>query len=49
MEFDSLDKKRIFQDDPNYLKFLKVIVDPNTSKSYSVDYETDPSKDIKYS
>lgn len=49
LEFDSLDKKRIFQDDPNYLKFLKVIVDPNTSKSYSVDYETDPSKDIKYS
>ena len=49
LEFESLDKKLIFEEDPNYLKFLKVIIDPNTDKTYSADYETDPSKDLKYS
>jgi uncharacterized protein (DUF1330 family) len=49
LEFESLDKKRIFEEDPNYLKFLKVIIDPNTDRNHSADYETDPSKDLKYS
>ncbi|MDE0859835.1 MAG: Dabb family protein [Akkermansiaceae bacterium] len=49
LEFESLDKKRIFEEDPNYLKFLKVIIDPNTDRRHSADYETDPSKDLKYS
>ncbi|MGJ8698309.1 MAG: Dabb family protein [Verrucomicrobiaceae bacterium] len=49
LEFESREKKRICQDDANYLKFLKVVIEPHTSTSYSIDYETDPSKDLKYS
>ena len=48
-EFESLSKKRIFEDDPHFLKFQKVIVDRMTRASYHMDYETDPSKDLKYS
>lgn len=49
LEYDSLDKKRIAEDDPVYLKFHKVITAPHTAASYLMDYETDPSKDLKYS
>lgn len=49
LEFESLEKKRIFLDDPVYLKFMKVVIEPNVSSSYNIDYETDPSKDLKYS
>lgn len=49
LEYDSLDKKRIAEDDPVFLKFHKVITKPHTSTSYLMDYETDPSKDLKYS
>lgn len=49
LEFESLCKKRIFEDDPHFLKFQKVVVDRMTQASYHMDYETDPSKDLKYS
>ena len=49
MEFESLEKKRIFEDDPIFLKFQKVIVEANTLASFQMDFETDPSKDLKYS
>ncbi|MFT6182358.1 MAG: hypothetical protein ACI9NQ_000123 [Paracoccaceae bacterium] len=49
LEFESLEKKRIFEDDPFYFKFQKVIVERMTQASYHMDYETDPSKDLKYS
>ncbi|MEJ6581160.1 MAG: Dabb family protein [Akkermansiaceae bacterium] len=49
LEFESLDKKRIFEDDPMFLKFQKVIVSQNTSACFPMDFETDPSKDLKYS
>lgn len=49
LEYDSLDKKRIAEDDPVYLKFHKIIIEPLTAASYIMDYETDPSKDLKYS
>lgn len=49
LEYDSLDKKRIAEDDPVFLKFHQVITAPHTAGSYLMDYETDPSKDLKYS
>lgn len=32
-----------------FLKFQKVIVSQNTSACFPMDFETDPSKDLKYS
>ena len=49
LEFETLEKKRICEDAPMYLKFKKTIIDRITSQSYFMDYETDPSKDLKYS
>ena len=49
LEFESLEKKRIFLEDPMYLKFIKVVIKPNVASSYNIDYETDPSQDLKYS
>lgn len=49
LEFESLEKKRIYEDDAHYLKFQKVVVDRMTLSSYHMDYETDPTKDLKYS
>lgn len=49
LEFESLEKKRIYEDDAMYLKFQKVVVDRMTLSSYHMDYETDPSKELKYS
>lgn len=49
LEFESLSKKRIFEDDAHFLKFQKVVVNRMTQTSYHMDYETDPSKDLKYS
>ena len=49
LEFESLEKKRIYEDDAMYLKFQKVVVDRMTLASYHIDYETDPTKELKYS
>jgi len=49
LEFESLEKKRIYEEHPMYLKFKKSIIDRVTLASYHMDYETDPSKDLKYS
>ncbi len=49
LEFESLNKKHIFEEDAYYLRFQKVIVNRMTLASYHMDYETDPSKDLKYS
>ncbi len=49
LEFESLEKKRIYEDDAMYLKFQKVVVDRMTASSYHMDYETDSTKDLKYS
>lgn len=34
-------------EDPMYLKFIKVVIEPNVASSYNINYETDPSKDLK--
>ena len=49
LEFNSLDKKRIFEDDPMFLKFQKAVVSTNTTACFQMDFETDPSKDLIYS
>ncbi|MGE9268262.1 MAG: hypothetical protein ACQKBY_09200 [Verrucomicrobiales bacterium] len=49
LEFESLAKKKIAEDDPNYLKYLRDVVEEYTISSYDLVYETDPSMDLKYS
>ncbi len=49
IEVDSLDKLRVTLDDPWYLKLSEKDLKPWTSQQFAMDYELDPSKNLKYS
>jgi hypothetical protein len=49
IEVESLDKLSITQDSPHYLKFIEKFIKPNTTAHFAMDFELDPSKDLKYS
>jgi hypothetical protein len=49
IEVNSLDKLKVALDDPYYLKFIEKHIKPNTVSRFAMDFELDPSKDLKYS
>jgi hypothetical protein len=49
LEVESLDKLRMVQDDPLFLRFQRDVVNPNTVGEETFQFEMDPSKDLKYS
>jgi hypothetical protein len=49
IEVDSLDKLRIVQDNPYHLKLVETLIKPASSSHFSMDFELDPSKNLKYS
>jgi Stress responsive A/B Barrel Domain len=49
IEVDSLEKLRATLDDPFHLKFIEKLIRPNTLGQFALDFELDPSKDLRYS
>jgi len=49
VEVDSTEKLRVVLDDGFYLKFIEKWVKPHTCGHFAMDFELDPSKDLKYS
>jgi hypothetical protein len=49
IEVDSLEKLRAVRDDPFHIKLMERTIKPNTSNQFELDFELDPSKDLKYS
>ena len=49
IETNSLDRLKIVLDDPYYLKFSEKLVKPHTLDQFVMNFELDPSKDLKYS
>lgn len=49
IEVNSLDKLRVTLDDPFHLKFIEKHIKPNTLSHFAMDFEMDPSKNLKYS
>jgi hypothetical protein len=49
IEVNSLDKLRITRDDSFFIKLVEKHLKPNTVGCFELDFELDPSKDIKYS
>ncbi len=49
IDFESMDKHRIFEEDPIYVKFVEEIIKPNTSEALELDFEMDPGKDVRFS
>jgi hypothetical protein len=49
IDFESMDKHRIFQEDPIYVKFVEEVIKPNTAEALDLDFEMDPGKDVRFS
>jgi len=49
IEVDSLEKLRATLDDPFHLKLMEKTIKPNVSNHFAMDFELDPSRDLKYS
>jgi len=49
IETESLEKLKITLDDPFHLKFMESVIKPNTTTHFAMDFELDPSKDLRYS
>jgi len=49
MEIESLEKLKFALDDPFHLKLMEKFIKPHTLSQFSLDFELDPSKNLKYS
>lgn len=49
IEVDSLGKLKMVEDDPHYLKFTEKFIKPHTIKHLGMNFELDPSRELKYS
>jgi hypothetical protein len=49
LEFDSLEKLAMTEEDAIYMKFNSEVIKPHTAERLTLDYETEPGKDTKYS
>ena len=49
VEVETLEKLRIYLDDPVHLKYVQTVIKPNTTARFALDFQTDPSKELKYS
>ena len=49
IEVDSLEKLRVTLDDPFHLKLMETWLKPRISDSFTMDYELDPSRNLKHS
>lgn len=48
-EVDSREKLRIILDDAYHLKLMEKVIKPHIRTHFSMDYELDPARDLKYS
>jgi hypothetical protein len=49
IETDSLEKLRVTLEDPFHLKLMERVIKPVAEDHFALDYELDPSRDLKYS
>lgn len=49
LEFESMEKLAMTQDDAIYMKFVADIIKKNTAERLTLNYEMEPGKNVKYS
>ena len=49
LDFESMEKKAMVQDEAIYMKFVADMIKPNTASAFTLDYEMEPGKAVKYS
>jgi hypothetical protein len=48
-EVESREKLKFVKEDAYYLKFIKTYIEPHTREGLEMEFELDPSRDLKYS
>ena len=49
LEFESMEKLAMTQDDAIYMKFVAEVIKTNTTERLAMDYEMEPGKKVKFS
>jgi len=49
LDFESMDKQAMVQDEAIYMKFVADVIKPHTSAALSLNYEMEPGNAVKYS
>jgi hypothetical protein len=49
IEVESREKLKLVKQDGFHLKFIQQFIQPNTGTRFEMDFELDPSRDLKYS
>jgi hypothetical protein len=49
LEFESMEKVAVTEDDAIYMKFVADVIKPNTSERLALNYEMEPGKNVKFS
>jgi hypothetical protein len=49
LDFESMDKLAMTQDDAIFMKFVADIIKPNATDRLTLNYEMEPGKSVKYS
>lgn len=49
LEFESMEKLQMTQEDAIYMKFVADVIKPNAAERVVLNYEMEPGKNVKYS
>jgi hypothetical protein len=49
LDFESMDKLAVYQEDPIHMKYVAEVIKPNTAERLALDYEMEPGKDVRFS
>ena len=49
LEFESMEKLAVTEDDAIYMKFVAEVIRPNTSERLTLNYEMEPGKNLRFS
>lgn len=49
LDFESMEKLAMTEDDAIYMKFIAEVIKPNTIETLQLRYEMDPGKSVRYS
>ena len=49
MDFESMEKLAVTEDDAIYMKYVSDVIQPNTTERLALCYEMEPGKNVRYS
>jgi hypothetical protein len=49
LDFESMEKLAVMEDDAIYMKFITDVIRPNTTERLTLNYEMEPGKNLRFS